>query len=111
MTFNKKSFLKFASFIVLILCLIVAWLGFGERGFIHLYRMENERRAYQKRIKDLESANNDLLDQIHRLRTDKEYIESVARRELGLIKDNEKIYRVSQGPEKAAVGDVKNENR
>ena len=73
--------------------LIIGWLGFGEHGFIHLYRMEEERLAYVKKIQELERKNQELLKEIDLLRHDKEYIESLARRELGLIKDNEILYR------------------
>jgi cell division protein FtsB len=96
---NKKGFLKFSFIALLFLGLIVAWLGFGERGFIHLYRMEEDRRAHLERIRKLEKENQELLEEIKRLRTDKEYLESVARKELGLIKDNEILYRFS-GEEK-----------
>lgn len=96
MGFNKKGFLKFSFITLLFLALIVAWLGFGERGFIHLYRMEKERQAYLARIRHLEKKNQQLLEQINQLRTDKDYIESVARRELGLVRDNEIIYKISR---------------
>ena len=96
MGFNKKGFLKSSFITLLFLALIVAWLGFGERGFIHLYRMEKERQAYLARIRHLEKQNQQLLGQIDQLRTDKDYIESVARRELGLVKDNEIIYKISR---------------
>jgi len=71
----------------------MAWLGFGEQGLIHLYRTEMERKAYVDRIHQLAEENQNLLEEVHRLRTDMEYIESVARKELSLIKKNETIYR------------------
>jgi len=94
--YTIKGFLRFLLITLLFLGLIIAWLGFGERGFIHLYRMEKERQAYLDRIRLLENENEELLEQIKQLRTDKEYIESVARRELGLVKDNEIIFRFSK---------------
>ncbi len=97
MTPNKKRFVKSSFVAILLLGLLIAWLGFGERGFIHLYRMEKERQAYLERIKKLEKENHELLEEIHQLRTDSEYVESVARRELGLIKDNEILYRFRRG--------------
>ena len=96
MGFNKKSFLKFSFITLIFLALIVAWLGFGERGFIHLYRMEKERQAYLARIRHLEKQNQQLLKQIDQLRTDKDYLESMARRELGFVKDNEIIYKIGE---------------
>jgi len=41
----------------------------------------------------LEEANQELLDEIKRLRSDKEYIESEARKALGLVKEDEVIYK------------------
>ena len=96
MSITKKKFLKFFFIFILFLGLIVAWLGFGERGFYHLYRMEQERQVYLEKIQRLESANQALLEQIDRLQKGKEYIESVARRELNLVKKDEIIYRFDQ---------------
>ncbi len=94
MAFTKKGFFKFSFFALLFLGLIVSWLGFGERGFIHLYRMEQERQVHLEKIHDLESENKRLLEEIKRLQSDKEHIESTARRELGVIKKNETLYRL-----------------
>ena len=103
---DKKGVLKFSFFIILFLGLIIAWLGFGERGFIHLYRMEKERQDYQERIRKLEKSNRELLDQIHLLKTDQAYMESVARRELGLVRDNEIIYRLNRSPKEKEGGGI-----
>ncbi|MDP6180285.1 MAG: septum formation initiator family protein, partial [Desulfatiglandales bacterium] len=90
---------QFSFFALLFLGLMIAWLGFGERGFVHLYQMEKERRAFVEKILQLENENHKLLEVINRLRTDNEYIESVARRELGLLKDGEILYRFSREDE------------
>ena len=94
MAFTKKGFFKFSFFALLFLGLIVFWLGFGERGFIHLYRMEKERQTHLDKIHELESENKRLLEEIKRFQSDKEHIESTARRELGVIKENETLYRL-----------------
>jgi len=52
---------------------------------------ENERSLAV--IKELKEKNKLLAAEIRRLREDRRYLESVARKELGLIKDNEIIYR------------------
>ena len=96
MAISKKAFLKFSFITLLFLALMAAWLGFGERGFIHLYRMEKDRQAHMERIRVLEKENQGLLEEIKRLRTDKDYLESVARTELGLVKDNEILYRFNR---------------
>jgi cell division protein FtsB len=90
---NGKNILKFLLLFLLFLGLVVAWLGFGERGFIHLYQMDQERQTYQEKINKLERENRELLDEIQRLRSDREYVENLGRRELGLLKEDELMYR------------------
>lgn len=91
---SKKK--KIWKILLIALCLtgaIVAWLGFGERGLIRLYHTEMERQAFIERIRRLDEENKALLKEVQRFRTDMEYVESVVRRELNLIKKNEIIYR------------------
>ena len=97
---KQKSFLRLSLLILVFIGLMVAWLGFGERGFVHLYRMEKERQAYLEKITALEKENRELLKEIHRLRTDKGHIEDVARRELSLIKEDEVHYRFEKEKDK-----------
>jgi len=97
---NGKILLKFSLLALLFLGLVAAWLGFGERGFIHLYRMDRERQTYLEKINKLEHENRELLDEIQRLRSDREYVENLGRRELGLVKEDEMMYRFETKTEK-----------
>jgi cell division protein FtsB len=90
---EKRKFWKIPLILICFLAPVMAWLGFGEQGLIHLYRTEMERKAYVDRIHQLAEENQTLLEEVHRLQTDMEYIESVARKELSLIKKDEIIYR------------------
>ncbi len=100
---------------ILVLALIVAWLAFGKRGLVHLYRMEGQRQEYRARIEELEKRNHELLLEIERLRTNEGYIESVARKELNLLKADEVHYHFAeknrsgttstQGPEAGGAED------
>jgi len=74
----------------------LAWLGFSDQGFVHLYRTEMERQAYIERIRQLTEENQVLLDEINRLRTDEKYVESVARKQFNMVKSNEVIYKFDQ---------------
>ena len=58
-----------------------------------LHKMQKEKEEYLAIIRDLRESNRLLAAEIRRLRDDKEYFESVARKELGLVKENEIIYR------------------
>ena len=74
----------------------MTWLGFGKRGFLHLYRMEKKRQTSIERIRKVEEENQAIIEEIRRLKTDTHYLESVARKELGLVKENEILYRFSR---------------
>jgi len=97
---NGKNILRVTLLALLFVGLVVAWLGFGERGFIHLYRMDRERQTYQEKINQLERENRDLLDEIQALRSDREYVENLGRKELGLVKEDEVMYRFGAKKEK-----------
>jgi cell division protein FtsB len=96
---NGRNILKFSLLALLFLGLVVAWLGFGERGVIHLYRMDRERQTYLEKINKLERENRELLDEIQRLRSDREYVENLGRREMGLVKEDEIMYRFERKKE------------
>lgn len=81
---------------IIIITLAVSWLAFGDRGFKWVYTMEKERQEYLERIKKLEAANEELRVEIERLKYDRDYIETAARRELGLLKENEVIYKFNE---------------
>ena len=101
MSSEKRKFWKVPVVFLCFLGAVFAWLAFGERGLLRLYNAEMERQDHIDKIRRLAAENRALLEEINRLRTDIEYAESVARRELNLIKENEVIYRF----EKKRAGD------
>jgi cell division protein FtsB len=106
---KKRDFLQIMILSLVLISLAVAWLGFGERGFVHLHRMERERQTYLEKIHQLEQQNHELMAEIQRLRTDREYMESMGRRELGLIKNDEIIYRFDKKKEPAPPAEAAKE--
>ena len=54
--------------------------------------MKKEKEEYLVIIRDLNEKNRLLAAEIRRLKEDPEYFESVVRKELGMVKDNEIIY-------------------
>ena len=73
--------------------LLAVWLVFARHGLLDLHKMQNEKERSLAVIKELKEKNKLLAAEIRRLREDRQYLESVARKELGLVKDNEIIYR------------------
>ena len=88
--------LKISIFSFVLLCLLAAWLAFGDRGLIYVYKKDKERQAYLQKIEELKKANQKLREEINRLQNDKEYIEETARKELGMVRDGEVIYKFAK---------------
>ena len=95
---GKRSFVKGLVLVLCLMILLVAWLGLSKRGILRVYKMDLERQKYIDRIRALKKENKELLEEIRRLKKDPDYVERVARQELGLIRDNEVIYRFTDLP-------------
>ncbi len=65
----------------------------GEHGIAHLLRLRAERRALGDTAFALMQHNQRMRDEIQRLRTDDLYLEELARRQLGMVRPNEFVYR------------------
>jgi len=89
---------------VLTLVLALASLGvalttlFSEHGIAHLLRLRTERQALRQAAFTLVQRNNGLRSDIERLRSDDLYLEELARRQLGLVRPNETVYRFQRPP-------------
>ena len=92
-SFKKNYYLTYILILSFVAFLLLVWLGLGQHGLIDLYKMQQEKGRYLAIINDLKEKNRILTAEIRRLREDPKYFESVARRELGLVKANEIIYR------------------
>ena len=87
---KKKRFLL----LILILLLILGILTFfGEKGILHLLRLRKEVVRIKERNIKLEEENQKLKEEVKRLQSDKRYIEEIARKELGMVKEGEIIYQ------------------
>ncbi|RJR16978.1 MAG: septum formation initiator family protein [Desulfobacteraceae bacterium] len=108
----KKIFIKISPSIlimILIVFLTVIWFGFNENGFVSLYKERNEREVYIERIKVLNKENDDLFSEIERLRNDMSYVESVARRELNMLRDNEVLFKSEKKDSHRSTGEATKE--
>ncbi|MFP3929163.1 MAG: FtsB family cell division protein, partial [Desulfobacteraceae bacterium] len=79
---------------LLLLALVMGWVAFGQRGLIHLYRMEGKRQQYKECIHRLEEENRKLMKEVELLKDNSAYVENVARKELNLLKENEVHYHL-----------------
>jgi cell division protein FtsB len=80
--------------ILLIGLILLVWyfIFFGEKGVFKIIRLKRERDRIISDINSMQEENKRLQEEIRRLREDSRYLESVARRDLGLIKENEILF-------------------
>jgi cell division protein FtsB len=88
----KKSIVRVT--LVLAVALLVVYAFTRELSHVNTLHQENER--IKRKIKELEIANKELREKIEIIKKDKLYIEKIAREELGMIKQGEKIYRFKE---------------
>ncbi len=97
MAFLKKSYFSNIIIFSAVVVILLALVSFGRHGLIKLYKMKKEKEEYLAIIKDLNEKNRLLTAEIRRLKEDPKYFESVVRKELGMVKDNEVIYHFKKG--------------
>ena len=66
---------------------------FGEKGVLRLFRLQKELERFKEASSKLAEENRKLEEEVKRLREDKRYIEEIARKELGMVKEGELIYQ------------------
>jgi cell division protein FtsB len=88
---NKQKIL--ISFCILTLFSMLLFILFSDKGLSDLFKLKSERDRLMNQNVQLKKENDTLYRTIERLRNDPEYIESVARKELGMIKKDEVILK------------------
>ena len=84
-------------FAIIGLFLLLMFTLFGENGLADLYRLKTERNVLLKKNDELIRENLSLYREIERLKNDPEYVENVARNELGVIGKDEVVIKVKKG--------------
>jgi cell division protein FtsL len=87
---KKKRILLFIFLIFLILGLLTF---FGDKGILHLLRLQKELARIKGMNTKMEEENRQLREEVKRLQHEKRYIEEIARKELGMVKEGEIIYQ------------------
>ncbi len=84
--------------LVLTVCLFLVYSAVGERGLVRLNIMLEQRDGLRARVDALQESNLDLAEQISLLRDDPATIENLARTELGMVRDGETVFILSDLP-------------
>lgn len=78
---------------MLILFLVLGFFTFfGDKGVLHLFRLQKELTRIKEANSKIEEENRRLKEEVRRLQYEKRYIEEIARKELGMVKEGEIIY-------------------
>jgi len=78
------------------LALVVLLLGFalfGERGIMHMLKLTGQKAVLSEKLAVFETHNEELRAEISALRNDRNYIERIARTELGMVRDGELVFQ------------------
>jgi cell division protein FtsB len=88
--------MKIGRYLVVFLLVMALLITFGNRGLIDNYLM-NKRLAELKSKNDkITTENNELKRKILLLRDDLNYIEMLARSELGMVNEGDIVYRLTK---------------
>ena len=91
MTSRQKILLSFALIVIFSIPLLII---FGDNGIADLRLLQTKRDRLIEKNEALARENVQLYHQIERLKNDPDYIESIARRELGMIGKDEVILKL-----------------
>ncbi len=86
---RKRMYFIPAGFILFILFFTV----FGERGLLRIFHLSKDRQELQKKVEMLRSENDRMKLEVEALKGDRRYLEGVARKDFGLVRPNEVIYK------------------
>lgn len=82
---------------LLLALLLLGFAVFGEKGLLRALQYRRQQQALEQKLKELEETNAALRKEIEALRSDHRRIEAIARKELGLVRDDELIYQFPSG--------------
>lgn len=85
--------MKIGRYLVGFLLLMALLITFGNRGFVDNYLMSKRLAQLKLQNNEITAENDELKKKILLLRNDYNYIETIARNELGMVKKGDIVYR------------------
>ena len=98
---QKRFYLTPAAIVIFILFFTV----FGDRGLLRINHLHRDRDEMLQHLQELMGENDRLKREIAALKSDRRYLESIARRDFGLVRKNEVIYQFPNREKPAAPAD------
>lgn len=85
--------MKIGRYLVVFLLFMAILITFGNRGFVDNYLMNKRLEQLKSQTNQIIMENNELKKKIILLRSDFNYMETIARNELGMVKQGDIVYR------------------
>jgi len=73
---------------------MLGYAVFGERGVIRIVQAEKQKQRLEAELVALQQEQQELREEIDRLKHDKDYWEQLARKNLGMVREGELIYHI-----------------
>jgi len=86
--------------VILVLFSLLLFIMFSDSGLADLFKLKSEKDRLLQENARLKRENLIMYRTIDRLKNDPEYIESIARKELGMIQEGEVILKKPSGNER-----------
>jgi cell division protein FtsB len=90
--FQRRIYLIPAGCIAFILFFTV----FGDKGLLRIFELKQDKTRIETRLTEARGENEKLKQDIVALKSDRRYLESIARKDFGLVRSNEVIYQFPQ---------------
>ncbi len=80
----------------ILLVILLSITIFGQRGLLHMRGLQNELLDFRNQNAHLHQENSKLRIEIKLLEKNIKYLETLARKDLGLIKNDEIVYHLEK---------------
>lgn len=84
--------------IILLMANFLLVIIISDNGLKELYSLKQQKKIIMAKNLNLLQGNQVLYHTIDRLKNDLEYIESIARRDLGMVSKDEVIFKIKKNP-------------
>ena len=88
--------MKIGRYLIVFVFLMSMLITFGKRGIVDNYAMKERLMALKKANSDIALENRELSKKAALLKSDLQYIEMVARNEIGMVRKGDLVYRYSK---------------
>ena len=78
------------------LAFILFFTVFGDKGLLRIYELRQDMAGIDERLNGTRLDNEKLKREIIALKSDRRYLESIARKDFGFVRANEVIYQFPQ---------------